>query len=96
MGDVLGIGNGIISRGRGGSKRLEVAAADPEVAAGIGAAVGESTLPDGAPDGLRMFAEEVSGLLDRDFAAEVVLGRRQEPPEEGLPGLGCLGCPVLR
>ena len=95
MGDVLGIGNGIISRGRGGSKRLEVAAADPEVAPGVGAAVGECALPDGAPDGLGVLAEELGGLLDRDCAAEVVLGGGYQPLEQHFAGLRGLGGAVF-
>ena len=75
MGDVLGIGNGIISRGRGASKRLEVAAADAEAAAGVGATVGEGALPDGARDGFGVAGEELGGLLDADLDVEVVLGR---------------------
>ena len=57
MGDVLGIGNGIISRGRGGSKRLEVAPADPEVASWVGAAIGEGAFSDGAADGLGLHTQ---------------------------------------
>src|SRR5207253_10134322 len=51
-GDVLGIGTGIIRAGGSGGKLLEVAAAHTVAAFGVGAAVRDGSVADGAADGL--------------------------------------------
>jgi hypothetical protein len=82
LGDALGIGDGIIRRAGSLGNAIEIAAADAVAALGVGAAVGDAAIANGATDRLFMDALFVSGLVDVDLGVEVSGNRGNEPPQE--------------
>jgi len=82
LGDALGIGDRIIRRAGTLGNAVQVAAADAVAALGVGAAVGDAPVADGAADRLFVDALFAGGLVDVDLGVEVSGNRGNELPQE--------------
>ncbi len=95
MGDALGIGDGIIRRAGSLGNAVQVAAADAVAALGVGAAVGDAAIANGATDCLLADTLLTSGVVNVDFFVELGSGCGHQLPHEGQTSRGGLFSAVL-